>query len=130
MSAANQSFQPYLGARVIRGPDWKWDSQDGGEGHVGTLHKYESSETVFVLWDHGTNANYRFGSAHDLRILDSAPAGMYVEMISVLCSLQVLPWNTVILLQLMQPQSQGVAWGAVPPIQQPCPHLPAHNCKS
>jgi len=76
MSAANQACQPYLGARVIRGPDWKWDNQDGGEGHVGTLHKYESSETVFVLWDHGTNANYRFGSAHDLRILDSAPAGI------------------------------------------------------
>ena len=116
MSAANQSFQPYLGARVIRGPDWKWDSQDGGEGHVGTLHKYESSETVFVLWDHGTNANYQFGSAHDLRILDSAPAGLYVEMISVLFSLHLLPSKTLILLQLMQLQSQGVAWGGQYPL--------------
>ena len=47
--AANQACQPYLGARVIRGPDWKWDNQDGEEGHVGTLRKYESSETIFVL---------------------------------------------------------------------------------
>ena len=25
-----------VGARVIRGIDWKWGKQDGGEGHVGT----------------------------------------------------------------------------------------------
>ena len=26
-----------VGARVIRGIDWKWGKQDGGEGHVGTV---------------------------------------------------------------------------------------------
>ena len=25
------------GLRVVRGPDWKWDNQDGGEGCVGTV---------------------------------------------------------------------------------------------
>lgn len=25
------------GLRVVRGPDWKWGDQDGGEGSVGTL---------------------------------------------------------------------------------------------
>ena len=76
MRAAIQAFQPFVGARVIRGPNWKWDSQDGGEGHVGTLQKYKNSEEVVVVWDHGTVANYRYSSAHDLRILDSAPAGL------------------------------------------------------
>ena len=26
-----------VGTRVVRGPDWKWGKQDGGEGHVGTV---------------------------------------------------------------------------------------------
>lgn len=26
-----------LGARVIRGPDWEWEDQDGGEGSAGTV---------------------------------------------------------------------------------------------
>lgn len=26
-----------VGARVIRGLDWVWADQDGGEGHVGTV---------------------------------------------------------------------------------------------
>ena len=26
-----------VGVRVVRGPDWKWGKQDGGEGHVGTV---------------------------------------------------------------------------------------------
>ena len=25
------------GLRVVRGPDWTWGDQDGGEGHVGTV---------------------------------------------------------------------------------------------
>ena len=25
------------GLRVVRGPDWTWRDQDGGEGHVGTV---------------------------------------------------------------------------------------------
>jgi len=26
-----------VGLRVVRGPDWKWGDQDGGEGSVGTV---------------------------------------------------------------------------------------------
>ncbi|XP_011178209.2 E3 ubiquitin-protein ligase mind-bomb isoform X1 [Zeugodacus cucurbitae] len=65
-----------VGARVIRGPDWKWGKQDGGEGHVGTVRNFESSEEVVVVWDNGTAANYRCAGAYDLRILDSAPTGI------------------------------------------------------
>ncbi|KAG1650958.1 E3 ubiquitin-protein ligase mib1 [Nymphon striatum] len=62
-----------VGSRVIRGPDWKWGKQDGGEGHVGTVRNFESPEEVVVVWDNGTAANYRCSEAYDLRILDSAP---------------------------------------------------------
>ena len=65
-----------VGARVIRGPDWKWGKQDGGEGHVGTVRNFESAEEVVVVWDNGTAANYRCSGAYDLRILDSAPTGL------------------------------------------------------
>lgn len=64
-----------VGARVVRGPDWKWGKQDGGEGHVGTVRSFESPEEVVVVWDNGTAANYRCSGAYDLRILDSAPTG-------------------------------------------------------
>jgi len=64
-----------VGSRVVRGPDWKWGKQDGGEGHVGTVRNFESVEEVVVVWDNGTAANYRCSGAFDLRILDSAPTG-------------------------------------------------------
>lgn len=65
-----------VGTRVIRGPNWKWGKQDGGEGHVGTVRNFESAEEVVVVWDNGTAANYRCAIAYDLRILDSAPTGV------------------------------------------------------
>ncbi|XP_013418712.1 E3 ubiquitin-protein ligase MIB1-like isoform X2 [Lingula anatina] len=65
-----------VGARVARGPDWKWGKQDGGEGHVGTVRNFESPEEVVVVWDNGTAANYRCAGAYDLRTLDSAPTGI------------------------------------------------------
>ena len=33
--ASNQMIYP--GTRVVRGPDWCWEDQDGGEGSVGTI---------------------------------------------------------------------------------------------
>lgn len=66
-----------VGARVVRGPDWKWGKQDGGEGHVGTVRSFESPEEVVVVWDNGTAANYRCSGAYDVRILDSAPTGNF-----------------------------------------------------
>lgn len=48
-----------VGARVMRGPGWKWDKQDGGEGHLGTVRQFDSPEEVVVVWDNGTAANYR-----------------------------------------------------------------------
>ena len=33
--ASNQMIYP--GTRVVRGPNWCWEDQDGGEGSVGTI---------------------------------------------------------------------------------------------
>ena len=64
-----------VGLRVVRGPDWNWGKQDGGEKHVGTVTRYESPKEVVVVWDSGTMANYRCSNPYDIRVLDSAGAG-------------------------------------------------------
>jgi E3 ubiquitin-protein ligase mind-bomb len=64
-----------VGYRVVRGPDWQWGRQDGGDGHLGTVRNFESEGEVLILWDNGTAANYRCSAHFDVRILDSAPAG-------------------------------------------------------
>jgi E3 ubiquitin-protein ligase mind-bomb len=74
-----------VGLRVVRGPSWKWDDQDKGEGHVGTIMKIGRHgkkklpvQTVIVRWDSGVGATYRVGrdDAYDLRMLDNAPIGL------------------------------------------------------
>lgn len=84
-----------LGLRVVRGPDWCWGDQDGGEGYMGTVisaiwtvsslgvmdtklvqvvetdNENDKSKVVNVLWDHGIMAEYRIGfnSSFDLRVI-------------------------------------------------------------
>lgn len=74
-ASLSRQLDIFVGARVMRGPDWKWGKQDGGEGHVGTVRLFESPEEVVVIWDNGTAANYRCFGVHDLRIVDSASTG-------------------------------------------------------
>ncbi len=76
---SEQFLQLFVGAHVVRGPAWKWGKQDGGEGFLGSVRNFESSEEVVVVWDNGTAANYRCSGAYDLRILDSGPAGNYTH---------------------------------------------------
>ena len=83
-----------VGTRVVRGPDWAWRDQDGGEGHIGTVAEVqipdrgeedESKESgngrapcvVTVQWDCGNRCRYRcgLGGKYDLRGFDSGPAG-------------------------------------------------------
>jgi len=77
-----------VGLRVVRGNDWKWDDQDGGEGHVGTVivvggrgGSDHPTGTVVIMWDTGNIANYRAGheGSYDLRILDNAAAGTHTK---------------------------------------------------
>ena len=73
----NQS-RAMKGVRVVRGPDWKWGDQDGGEGVTGTVHLEEGSfqeklwqpKMVSVVWDTGVKAQYRAGPLgfQDLRV--------------------------------------------------------------
>ncbi|KAJ7358991.1 E3 ubiquitin-protein ligase mib2 [Desmophyllum pertusum] len=72
-----------VGLRVVRGPDWMWGDQDGGEGNVGTVVHLGGDgnvpdDTVLVYWDTGKQANYRAGYSgkYDLRVFDSAQTGL------------------------------------------------------
>jgi E3 ubiquitin-protein ligase mind-bomb len=82
------------GVRGVRGPDWQWADQDGGQGHVGTLvkpgvcgreHMTVVGRTVFVRWDNGNIANYRIAERHDLRILSSACSGNCHSAVCDMC---------------------------------------------
>ena len=75
------------GVRVVRGPDWNWESQDGGEGFVGTLIELKmippsagksAGQTGVVVWDNGVTLSYRVGydDKYDLRAFDSGPSGL------------------------------------------------------
>ena len=79
-----------VGTRVVRGPNWTWGEQDGGEGHVGTVAEVLKADrsgevvggcsgpcVVTVQWDCGNRCRYRcgVGDRYDLRVIDSAPAG-------------------------------------------------------
>ena len=70
-------WEPSLGLRVVRGPDWEWGDQDGGEGFVGTVASLEEDGgMVIVQWDMGQRCRYRCGQdKFDLRVLDSGPIG-------------------------------------------------------
>ena len=76
-NVSDELLLPFIGARVVRGPDWKWGEQDGGEGHLGTLRRCKNGKEVVVVWDNGRAANYRCHENYDLRIIDSGPAGSY-----------------------------------------------------
>lgn len=75
-----------LGTRVVRGPDWECQNQDGGEGHVGTVVQIgngkkspTTAQVVWVQWDCGVKNNYRAGfyGKHDLRVFDNAIGGTW-----------------------------------------------------
>ena len=93
-----------LGVRVVRGPDWEWGDQDGGEGYVGTvvevgepsisdgsraavvwLARPLASQTraAVVQWDCGERCRYRCGveGKYDLRGFDIAPAGRITRVL-------------------------------------------------
>ncbi|KAK0078776.1 hypothetical protein PV325_002110, partial [Microctonus aethiopoides] len=93
-----------VGLRVVRGRDWKWKNQDGGEGHAGTIVEIGKppippingatvsnttdktpDKTVIVQWDHGSRSNYRIGyqGYYDLLVFDNAAAG--VQHANIVC---------------------------------------------
>ncbi|XP_048737058.1 uncharacterized protein LOC130046250 isoform X1 [Ostrea edulis] len=80
---------PSLGARVRRGPDWKWNNQDSyGPGTV--VGHLEDCGWLNVEWDTGMIYGYRYGSTQiekdkfDISVCDE-PRILQDEMIAVGC---------------------------------------------
>lgn len=60
-----QLKQMIIGARVTRGPDWKWRDQDGTPGSgssEGTISSDLHNGWIDVTWDHGGSNSYRMGA--------------------------------------------------------------------
>lgn len=57
----------FPGARVIRGIDWQWDDQDGGNGRRGKVNEIQDwssacpRSAAYVVWDNGSKNLYRVG---------------------------------------------------------------------
>lgn len=58
------------GARVIRGPDWRWDDQDGNPPCEGVVTGDIHNGWIDVKWDHGLRNSYRMGAEgkYDLKL--------------------------------------------------------------
>lgn len=61
------------GARVIRGPDWRWDDQDGNPPCEGVVTGEIHNGWIDVKWDHGLRNSYRMGAEgkYDLKLANS-----------------------------------------------------------
>lgn len=58
-----------IGDEVVRGPDWYWDDQDGGEGNIGVvvdLDAYRTPGWHTVKWpdEHINNYQYEYGNCN------------------------------------------------------------------
>ena len=57
----------FPGARVIRGVDWQWEDQDGGNGRRGKVTEVQDwsaaspRSAAYVIWDNGAKNLYRVG---------------------------------------------------------------------
>ena len=69
------TLAPSVGATVVRGPDWKWGEQDGGEGEHGeVIDEVTSERWIRVRWRNGHTNNYRWGhdGKYDLALSSSS----------------------------------------------------------
>ncbi|XP_030393859.1 E3 ubiquitin-protein ligase MIB2 isoform X7 [Gopherus evgoodei] len=77
----------FQGAKVVRGPDWEWGNQDGGEGKTGRVvdirgWDVETGRSVAsVTWSDGTTNVYRVGHKGkvDLKCILEASGGFYYK---------------------------------------------------
>ncbi|XP_018577850.1 nuclear pore complex protein Nup93 [Anoplophora glabripennis] len=75
-----------VGVRVVRGPNWSWGNEDGGEGFAGILREINlTNKTAVVQWDNGNQMQCRVGclDKYDIRLLDNAQIGINHK--SVIC---------------------------------------------
>jgi len=71
-----------IGAKVVRGIDWKWRDQDGNPPGEGTVTSEWHNGWIDILWDVGGSNSYRMGAEgkYDLKLapgydVDSLPVG-------------------------------------------------------
>ena len=67
-------MQPVIGEGMLveRGPDWKWQDQDGGAGRQGNVTAVKDNGWVEVTWPNGETNDYRWNldGLYDLRPVD------------------------------------------------------------
>ena len=70
-----------VGARVGRGPDWKWRDQDGSPSGEGTITGELHNGWIDVTWDHGGSNSYRMGAEgkYDLKLTSSNPSESFAS---------------------------------------------------
>lgn len=61
-------YNAHVGCQVMRGPDWRYDDQDGGAGSIGVIHSILMDGLALVQWANEHHAIYRVGynNKHDL----------------------------------------------------------------
>uniref|UniRef100_A0A8D0BS99 E3 ubiquitin-protein ligase MIB2 n=1 Tax=Salvator merianae TaxID=96440 RepID=A0A8D0BS99_SALMN len=77
----------FQGAKVVRGPDWEWSNQDGGEGKTGRVVDIRGWDVetwrsvASVTWADGTTNVYRVGHKGkvDLKCITEASGGFYYK---------------------------------------------------
>lgn len=70
----------FPGARVVRGVDWQWEDQDGGNGRRGKVLEIQDwaatspRSAAYVCWDTGAKNLYRVGyeGMADLKVVNDA----------------------------------------------------------
>lgn len=77
----------YVNSKVVRGSDWEWGQQDGGEGKTGRVLEIrgwdnESCRSVAnVSWSTGSTNVYRLGHKGnvDLKFVHASIGGYYYK---------------------------------------------------
>jgi len=70
----------FTGSRVVRGVDWQWEDQDGGNGKKGKVTEIQDwsaaspRSAAYVIWDNGAKNLYRVGfeGMADLKVVNDA----------------------------------------------------------
>jgi len=74
----------FPGARVVRGVDWQWEDQDGGNGRRGKVNEIQDwsaaspRSAAYVVWDNGAKNLYRVG---------------FEGMVSVVCAVTIMSYH-------------------------------------
>ncbi|XP_055613613.1 E3 ubiquitin-protein ligase mind-bomb [Uranotaenia lowii] len=83
----------FPGARVVRGVDWQWEDQDGGNGRRGKVNEIQDwssaspRSAAYVVWDNGAKNLYRVGfeGMADLKVVnDSKGTNVYRDHLPLL----------------------------------------------